>query len=254
MTVSGTKIVATKQNTTATSPSGSQTSFVKTAASQAQVIPLNENVYYEFPQLAASAINETNEMAGEKSMEINLSLQTDFENVSPVVDTERMTVYAIANRVNKIDSSSDVFPSDEYVPSTEPDGDNNEAVYCTKKATLAQAATSLKVFFAANRDNEAQIKVLYKILRSDDAADFDELGWRFFNDGEAIPGLPDTVTNPSLGRDDFQEYLYTAGVTDDGIGDPLDPFIAFAIKIVMQTSNSAEPPRIKDFRAMALAT
>ena len=61
MTVSGTKIVATKQNTTATSPSGSQTSFVKTAASQAQVIPLNENVYYEFPQLAASGINETNE-------------------------------------------------------------------------------------------------------------------------------------------------------------------------------------------------
>ena len=254
MTVSGTKIVATKQNTTATSPSGSQTSFVKTAASQAQVIPLNENVYYEFPQLAASAINETNEMAGEKSMEINLSLQTDFENVSPVVDTERMTVYAIANRVNKVDSSSDVFPSSEYVPSTEPDGDNNEAVYCTKKATLAQAATSLKVFFAANRDNDAEIKVLYKILRSDDAADFDELGWRFFNDDETIPGLPDTVTNPSLGRDDFQEYLYTAGVTDDGIGDPLDPFIAFAIKIVMQTSNSAEPPRIKDFRAMALAT
>ena len=43
-------------------------------------------------------------------------------------------------------------------------------------------------------------------------------------------------------------------MTDDGIGDPLDPFIAFAIKIVMQSSNSAEPPRIKDFRAMALAT
>ena len=95
---------------------------------------------------------------------------------------------------------------------------------------------------------------MYKILRSDDASDFDELGWRFFNDGEAIPGLPDQATNPSLGRDDFQEYLFTAGVTDDGIGDPLDPFIAFAIKIVMQSSNSAEPPRIKDFRAMALAT
>ena len=144
MTVSGTSVVP-KQNTTATSPSGSQTSFVKTAASQAQVIPLNENVYYESPQLAASAINETNEMAGEKSMEINLSLQTDFENVSPVVDTERMTVYAIANRVNKIDSSSDVFPSSEYVPSTEPDGDNNEAVYCKKQHL--HNSTSLKVFF-----------------------------------------------------------------------------------------------------------
>ena len=66
--------------------------------------------------------------------------------------------------------------------------------------------------------------------------------------------MPDTVTNPSLGREDFQEYLSTAGVTDDGLGDALDPFIAFAIKIVMQSTNSAEPPRLKDFRAMALAT
>ena len=218
------------------------------------MIPLNENVYYDAPLMSASGVNETNEMAGEKSLDINLELSTNNPLVSPVVDTERMTVYAIANRINNIDSSSDVFPTSEFVPSTEPDGDNNVAVYCTRKATLAQAATSLKVFFAANRDGDADIKVLYKILRSDDASDFDELGWRFFNDDAAIPGLPDSVTNPSLGRDDFQEYLFSAGVTDDGLGDPLDAFIAFAIKIVMQTTNSSEPPRIKDFRAMALAT
>ena len=254
MTVEGTKIVAKKQNTTSTSPSGSQTSFVKSSSANAQVIPLNENVYYDAPLMSASGVNETNEMAGEKSLDINLELSTNNPLVSPVVDTERMTVYAIANRINNIDSSSDVFPTSEFVPSTEPDGDNNVAVYCTRKATLAQAATSLKVFFAANRDGDADIKVLYKILRSDDASDFDELGWRFFNDDAAIPGLPDSVTNPSLGRDDFQEYLFSAGVTDDGLGDPLDAFIAFAIKIVMQTTNSSEPPRIKDFRAMALAT
>jgi len=171
-----------------------------------------------------------------------------------VIDTQRMTGFAIANRINNVDSSSDVYPTSEYVPSTEPDGDNNVAIYITRKASLAQAATALKVFFSANRDTDSEIKVLYKILRSDDASDFDELGYRFFNDTEAIPGLPDTVTNPSLGREDFQEYLYTAGVTDDGLGDALDPFIAFAIKIVMQSTNSAEPPRLKDFRAMALAT
>ena len=50
------------------------------------------------------------------------------------------------------------------------------------------------------------------------------------------------------------EYLFTAGVTDDGLGTPLEPFISFAVKIVMQSTNSAEPPRIKDFRALALAT
>ena len=53
---------------------------------------------------------------------------------------------------------------------------------------------------------------------------------------------------------DFQEYVYTAGVTDDGIGTPLPEFIQFAIKIVGQGTNAAEPIRIKDFRAIALAT
>ena len=50
----------------------------------------------------------------------------------------------------------------------------------------------------------------------------------------------------SLDRDDLQQYVYTAGVTDDGIGEPLPEFIAFAIKIVGQGTNAAEPIRIKD--------
>ena len=38
--------------------------------------------------------------------------------------------------------------------------------------------------------------------------------------------------------------------TEDG----LEEFIAFAIKIRMQGINSSEPPRLKDLRAIALAT
>ena len=250
MQLTGTSIVAAKQGTTATSPDGTQTSFVKETAAQAKTIPLNENVYYDIPYMIASEINETNELAGQKSVTLTCTLSSSSENLSPVIDTKRMTGFAVANRINNVDSASDVYPTSEFVPSTEPDGDNNAAIYITRKASLAQAATALKVFFSANRDTDSEIKVLYKILRSDDASDFDELGYRFFND----TGDPDTATNPSLGRDDFQEYLYTAGVTDDGLGDALDPFIAFSIKIVMQSTNSAEPPRIKDFRAIALAT
>ena len=50
------------------------------------------------------------------------------------------------------------------------------------------------------------------------------------------------------------DYVYTAGVTDEGIGTPLPEFISFQIKIIMQGTNCAEPPRIKDFRTLALAT
>ena len=54
-------------------------------------------------------------------------------------------------------------------------------------------------------------------------------------------------------KDSFQQYVYTAGVTDDGIGSPLEDFISFQIKIVLQGTNTAEPPRIKELRCIALA-
>ena len=89
----------------------------------------------------------------------------------------------------------------------------------------------------------------------DDAFDFDEIDYKFFNDDGTISGSggPDSETRATS----FNEYLeheYTAGVTDDGIGNPLDEFISFQIKIVMRTTNQARPPRIKKLRALALAT
>ena len=76
------------------------------------------------------------------------------------------------------------------------------------------------------------------------------MGYEFFN----TDGSTDAAVATSLSNTDFQEYVYTAGVTDDGIGTPLPEFIQYAIKIVMKGTDAAEPPRIKDLRAIALAT
>jgi len=246
----GTTIVAKKRPSTATSPSGAQTSFTKTTVSNSLNIPLNENVYYDVPYLVASDINQDNEMSSEKSLALDLTLTSQSSNISPFIDSERMSMIAVGNRVNNIDSSSDVYPTSEYNDSTEAFGDNNEAVYIIKQVNLAQTATALKVFFDGNKDSNGEIKLLYKILREDDDSNFKELGWRYFN----TDGSPDLAVGSSRSINDFREHLYTAGVTDDGLGQELDPFIAFSIKIVMQTTNSASPPRIKNFRAIALAT
>ena len=92
--------------------------------------------------------------------------------------------------------------------------------------------------------------VMINFPKTNNASDFDELSYEFFN----TDGSPDGTVATSLTRDDFQEYLYTAGVTDDGIGDSLPEFIQFAIKIVFQATDASNPPRIKDLRAIALAT
>ena len=90
---------------------------------------------------------------------------------------------------------------------------------------------------------------MYKILRTDSSETFDDLGWTYFN----TTGVPDTTTPNSKDMLDFKERVYSAGVLDDGTGTALDEFVAFSIKIVMQGTNSSEPPLIKDFRAIALA-
>ena len=250
MKMNNTDVKAQIQPTTGTSPSGTETSFSTTIIADATSIPIGENVYFDATQIVCSSINETNELSGSASLQIPLTLSSSRANLSPVIDTERASWIAVANRLDNIDSSSDVFPTTDFVPTTDPEGDNNAAIYMTKKVTLETPATALRVFFAGYRHSSAEIKVLFKTLRTDDASDFDDLGWTYFN----TTGTTDTPTNSSLTVDDFQQYEYTAGVKDDGTETALDEFISFSIKIVMQGTNSSEPPRIKDLRCIALAT
>ena len=234
---------------TATSASGAQSSFVNTLAADAFDIDLDQNIDFDKPHMIASSVNETLENDGNKSFFMDLKLTTENSDVSPVIDMDRASFIAVGNRLNKIDSASDVYPTTDYVSSVAPEGDNNAAIYITRKVSLENPATALKVFFAANRHNTADIEVYYKILRSDDASAFDDLGYAPFN----AAGEPDTVAQPSLVKSDFQQYLYTGGVTDQGEGTALDEFIAFSIKIVLKGTNSAQPPRLKDLRCIALA-
>ena len=107
------------------------------------------------------------------------------------------------NRINDIDESGHV--SDEtYVPSTEPEGDNNAMVYVTRKVTLQNPATSLKVFADNFRPPNSDIKLMYKIVKSDEDTPIDDLGFEFFNtDGSSDTDIPRDGRN-------FKEYEYTA--------------------------------------------
>ena len=148
------------------------------------------------------------------------------------------------NRINNIDSADDLPGGSTgamiHVPSTEPDGDNNAMVYVTRKVNLKNPATTLKVIADNYRPPESDLKFMFKILKNDETTPIDDLGFEYFNTN----GDPDVVTERDARN--FKEYEYTAN--------DLDEFIAFSVKIVMQGTNSSEPPRIKDLRAIALAT
>ena len=248
-----TDVTSSVRTTTGTSPSGSETSFNLAGTSFAKNITLGENCYFDKPQIICSDINETNELAGQKSFYLDVNMSTTKENLSPMIELDRKSVVAFTNRLNKIDTASDMGVAalqGDYVSSEATSGDKNDAIYITRKVALDNPAVGIQVILDMNRLSSANVKLMYKILRSDDASDFDEIGYRFFNTN----GGPDEVVNASTTDDDFKEYKYTAGKKSDGTGEELDEFIAFAVKIVMQGTNSAEAPRIKDLRCIALAT
>ena len=242
-----TSIQAVLKTTSATSPSGTETSFTKETVGR--VVQLNENFAYDTTRMVASDINQTNELGGVKSLSMDLNFTTEFDNLSPVLDVDRMSMITIGNVIDSINSSSDIYPTTDYVDSTKPVGDNNSAIYITKKVALQNPATALKVLFDANRLATTSIKVMHKILPAASADDFDELGYVYFNG----TGDPDTPTAISLTPSDFQEYEFTAGVKDDGFtNDPLVDFIQFSIKIILQGTNAAQVPKLKNLRIIAL--
>jgi len=244
-----TDLTSSLASTSGTSPSGTETSFSKLATDEKNIL-LNVNSDLTRTNIVASNVNEELELASAKSFEIKFRMISGATNLSPVIDLDRASAILVGNVINNVDSSADVYPTSDFAASTEPEGDQNAAIYITKKVALENPATSIRVNFAGNKSASSDIKVLFKVLRSDDSFDFDELGYEFFN----TDGSTDTTVNNSLTVADFQQYSYSAGIKDDGIGASLGEFSQFAIKIVMQGTNAAQPPRIRDLRVIALAT
>ena len=202
-------------------------------------VKLNDNVYFDKPSVVASPINEQNEMGNIKSFECIVQLRSVNPNVSPVIDVATIGCLGIMNRINDIDESGHVSDGETFVPSTEPEGDNNAMVYVTRKVTLQNPATSLKVFADNFRPPNSDIKLMYKIVKSDEDTPIDDLGFEFFNtDGSSDTNIPRDGRN-------FKEYEYTA--------DGLPEFSSFVIKIVGQSQNTSSVPIVSALRCIALA-
>ena len=202
-------------------------------------ITLNDNNLLNTPKLVASNINEVNEMGSKNSLTITTQLNSSVDNVSPVLDVDTMGILAIQNRINNIDSSSDV-KSGTFVPSTLARGDNNAAVYMTKKVQLENPANAIHVLFDGYRAPDAgtdpEILVYHKTMGPDDNLQFNDVGW-------TLATIKSTVQADAT---DFKEYEYNI--------ESLEDFTAFSIKIILQSANSANVPLIENFRAIALST
>jgi len=187
--------------------------------------------------MVASDINQTNEMSGSKSLFVTCSLRTSNTKLSPVIDTQRISMITVQNILNSPTAiNHPTFRDDE-----QSSGSSTAAIYCTRPIVLDNNSTALEVRLTSNVRSDAEVEVYYKITSSEEVRDIKDLNWVPFN-GD---GSEDIAVTPAETNGEFKEYKYSAtGLLD---------FTAFQIKIAMKGTNSAHAPRIKDLRGIALA-
>jgi hypothetical protein len=251
MIPNGTSLGARVRTISATSIDGSEQSFVDQGFESISLTAMN---HFETPRLVASKVNEDKQLSdlpGNKSMTFEFLLNSSDANVSPVIDLDRVSAILTTNRLNSPVSN---FASDSRVNQT--GQDPCASTYVSNLIALENPATSLRVQFAGYRRDSADIRVMYKILSEGASENSVEKDFDLFpgfnnidQNGNIInktnnDGRPDDNVISSVGEI-FKDYQFSV--------EDLPPFTRFQIKIDMVGTNQAQPPYIKDLRAIALA-
>ena len=131
-------------------------------------------IYYQ-PKVIASQINETNEMSGAKSLLIKCTLSSDNANLSPVIDTQRMSIFAISNRFNEHTSSN----HPDFVADTTNEG-STSASYLTRPVVLDNTSTALDIRLSANVRSTSSIELYFRTTTSDEVRNVRDISWIIF--------------------------------------------------------------------------
>ena len=253
----GTKVISNIRTITGTSAGGNETSFVDKGYVP---VSLNKVNRFDSPRMVASQVNENEyltTMPNNKSLTLRVDFETENEDLSPMMDVQNATFVLGRNKLNN--------PISDYVidsRSNNLEDDPHGAVFVTKGVGLLQPATSLKVIVAANRQEEADFRVFYKLFKSD-SSEVDQKfvpfpGYDNLNDTDG-DGFGDQVIDPNKNSGRADSYVAPNLDTENAFSeyqfsvDNLDQFNGFAIKIVTSSTNESAPIRFKDFRAIALA-
>ncbi|HYM35148.1 MAG TPA: hypothetical protein VET48_07090, partial [Steroidobacteraceae bacterium] len=231
-------------------------------------VPLNEAVaftsgtrYVLSRSIEANTSASVGTMVSAKSAEAIFTFSTNSRQVSPAVDVNRLAVLTIENRLT---TNAAIGTSEDAVAS----GGSSLNRYITRTVTLAdgQDAQDIRVYLSAYKHTSSQIAVYYKIRHNADSDTFESQRWIPMTQLTAA-----TVLSDKTNTDDIKEYQYGipsytnlyksgANTTNSNIieyrnsaGARYSTFKYFAIKIVITDDiNTANPPRLRDVRVVAL--
>lgn len=203
-----------------------------------QPIILNNTVATNTPMIIPNAKNKATNLSGQDPVLLRLSLFTDDDKVSPIIDLQRASMTTVENMIDRQapSASSGFNVPIEYVDETDPYNGSAASKHISTVSTLVEPAVGLKIMFSGYRPFEANFKVYYRT--SPDGSDIYDRPWVYIDQ----PNIAADLTS-------FREYSYLVG----GEGGTLPAFESYQVKIVMETTDTSKIPVIKDLRVIALA-
>ena len=254
LTLPGTNLTSEVRTVTGASLDGNEIPYVDKGF---EGISIGQNNYMSSPRIVASNINQTNNLTtlpGNKSFNMRVNLTTTDSKLSPLIDTQRMSVIFASNRVNAPISN---YVTDNRVNSAF--DDPNACQYLSKEFQLENSSTSLKIIADAYINTDADIRAFYAISNSagTDPVYMPFPGYNNINDNGQIidmadnDGRSDSFIFPSTNEEiltpsnEFKEYTFS--ISD------LPSFKFYRIKFVMTSTSQSYPPRMRNLRVLALA-
>lgn len=255
VTLTGTNISAAIRTVSGTSVDGFEPSYLDKGFENISLYSAN---YLNSPRIIASRINEVNSLTtgfpGNRSFTLSLNLTSTNAALSPVVDLHRVAMILTSNRV---DSPITNYVTDNRTSSIS--NDPNSFVYAINPISLENPATSIKVYVSAYINTYNDVRAFYAIAKdpTEELIYYPFPGYsNLLSSGEIINiSNSDGSSDKFISKTDVLALTNTQGLYRDleFTINNLPTFKYFSIKIVGTSTNQAYPPRLKDFRTIALA-
>lgn len=133
---------------------------------------------------------------------------------------------------------------DRFIDETAYSGGSTGSKYICRKLSLDRPANTLKISFDAIRDEYSQIDLYYRTEGPNDVVGIDDKNWKKAVYNIDVDGVL-TVKAPEPSDSEYREYSSTI--------ERLTDFTATQAKVVFRGGNPAKPPKIKNFRLIALS-
>ena len=173
------------------------------------------------------------------SLVFNGTMSSQNENISPMIDRDRVSVTLVANRVNTYDIEN--IPAD-FIPETDATYGSAVAKYITKRIILNDPSNALKVYLDYNRPRSSEVEVYFRTSNVDDELDIGNIEWTLL---DVVREVPETDDSEKFTEGEWEYEQPPSNISE---------FDTIQYKIVMKALDSTKIPRVKDFRGIALST